>query len=133
MAAFKPIETKSSGKGMGILKGAVTGFATGGPVGALIGAGTGLLAGSPAGKALEIGQTANSLSKLGSSPMEMGQPKEMPAQYNPMEQRMQALQQDPKSLAMQGLDILKDPSIPHDLRMELAPQFLKIKYYGGLS
>lgn len=62
---------------------------------------------------------------------DIGQAEALPAQYNPMDTKMKSMQQDPMGMTNEALAMLKDPSIPQDIRDQYAAPLLKYKYYGN--
>lgn len=131
--------SKALGVGLGII--------TGNPMMA-----AGALAGdSPMGRALSIYNTASSLGGKAETPapapestgggavglagrqagVDAGAAPGLMGRQNALTRRYGLMQEDPAKALADGLSALQDPSIPDEVRGELAEPFLKVRYFGN--
>ncbi|HYE72382.1 MAG TPA: hypothetical protein VEF04_03590 [Blastocatellia bacterium] len=130
--AINPIKPQGGSK----LLSAGIGFLTGGPAGAAM-----ALAPDSAGKGL-LG-LASKLPKAEPEMPDMTQAnaisqapafgtQALPAS-NPIESKLKSFEQDPKFMTNKALALMKDPSIPQDIRDQYAEPLLRMKHYGRIG
>lgn len=120
---YKPKESKFNAGG------ALMGFVTGGPMGAAASLAGDLVKGGGALVPTNIGGEKK-VTQIGIDEKGNTEFPDNAVDYNPMDKKLDNMQQDPMAITHEALALLKDPSIPQEYRDQYAEPLLRYKHYG---